>query len=287
MANQALGYVAGHAVWSIGVPIAIAELLASGRSAAPWLGRTGLAAAAVLYGAGCAIVFSFIYAEYRFLASPVQLAGAAAGAALCVMAAFALRAGSGTSSAGVSGGGASGDGDSGGVSGSGAPGASGEPEIAAVAAGSGGRIAGNSGGVRPWLAGAAAFAASGAFVARPEHGWIGLVSGLLLPAAAWYVVRRWSGSPWWSVRHRTALVSGALLTYAWLGFYVTWLIRPGDRIAWFGNVLFALTAIALALIMARQARAQAVHRESSSSRISMNGSGSSSGSPSPFSRYSS
>jgi len=54
-----------------------------------------------------------------------------------------------------------------------------------------------------------------------------------------------------------ALVTGALLTCAWLGFVVTWLLRPEDRVAWFGNGLFALIAIALAAVMARRTRSHA------------------------------
>jgi hypothetical protein len=213
LANQALGYVAGHAVWSIAIPIAMVELMAADRSAAPWLGRKGLAAAAILYAVGCATVFSFIYAEYRFLASPVQLAGAFAAAILLAVAAFAVGSGGRTPVAGV--------------------------------------------GVRPWLVGVGAFAVSGVFAARPEHGWSGLIIGCVLLSASWIIVRRWSRSPWWSVRHRMALVTGALLTCAWLGFVVTWLLRPEDRVAWFGNGLFALIAIALAAVMARRTRSHA------------------------------
>jgi hypothetical protein len=216
--NSALGYIVGHAVWSITIPIAVIELMAPGRSAVPWLGRKGLAAAAVLYGIGCATVFSFIYAEYKFLAEPWQLAGAAAAAGLLIAAAFAVGRG--------------------------------VQEPASAPAGTGA----SRSGVRPWLVGIGAFLVSSAFVARPEKSWAGLIGGVLLLAAAWFVVRRSARSRWWSIRHRLALVSGTLLTYAWLGFFVTWMLWPEDRIAWFGNVLFALMAIALAAAMARRTR---------------------------------
>lgn len=226
-ANNALGYVAGHAIWSIGVPIAMVELMATDRSAAPWLGRKGLAAAAILYLAGCVIVFSFVYAEFKFLAAPLELAGAAVAAALLIVAAFAV-------------------GKSGGA-----------PSPSSGSTGAGGVVPGSAsgGGVRPWMVGLGAFLASSGFVARPEKSWAGLIAGALLLAAAWYIVRRWSRSLWWSIRHRLALVSGALLTCAWLGFFVTWLQWPEDRIAWFGNVLFALMAIALVAAMVRRTRA--------------------------------
>jgi hypothetical protein len=127
-----------------------------------------------------------------------------------------------------------------------------EPAPASVGAGADVPAAGN--GVRPWLIGLGAFLASGGFVARPEKSWTGLIGGVFLLVAAWYVVRRMARSPWWNVRHRQALVSGTLLTCAWLGFFVTWLLWPEDRIAWFGNVLFVLVAIALVLVMARRTR---------------------------------
>ena len=225
-ANQALGYVAGHAVWSITVPIAMVELMVRDRSDKPWLGRKGMAAAAILYLLGCAIVFSFIYAEYQFVAEPAQLAGAAAAAVLLTVLAFAVgRGGAAKPTAG------------GAEAGGGAPGA--------LPAGRG---------VSPWRAGLGAFLASSAFVARPEHSWIGLFAGALLLAAAWFAVRRWSRSARWNVRHRLALVSGALFTYAWLGFFVTHLLWPENRIAWFGNALFATAAIALVAVMARRVR---------------------------------
>ena len=189
LANHALGYVAGHAVWSIAVPIAMIELMAPEGSAAPWLGRKGLTAAAVLYAAGCAIVFSFIYAEYEFLASPVQLAGAAVAAVLLAAAAFAVDRGR-------AGGFSIGSLSNGGISKDGVSGASGASNPGALPNGR----SDAGGGVRPLPVGIGAFAASSAFVARPENGWAGLAAGLLLLGAAWVVVRRWSRSPWWTVR---------------------------------------------------------------------------------------
>ncbi|GIO10550.1 hypothetical protein J19TS2_01050 [Cohnella xylanilytica] len=88
-ASNAISYVAGHAIWSIALPIAVAEMLTPSGSRRPWLGRTGLIAAAALYLAGCAIVFSFIYADTRFIASPAQRIGAAATAIVLIAAAFA------------------------------------------------------------------------------------------------------------------------------------------------------------------------------------------------------
>ena len=281
MANNALGYVIGHAIWSISVPIAMIELTARDQGAVPWLGRKGLATAAILYLLGCGIVFSFIYAEYHFVAGPAQLAGAAAAALLSIVLAFAagrvaageakpVGADAGCGDAGIevddAGGaaaGAAGDDEGGitvGVARRAAEGGDVSVDVSGASDGSspirtGGRSLGSVGGVRPWMVGIGAFLVSSGFVARPESGWIGLSVGCVLPAAAWMVVRSWSRRPWWSVRHRLALVSGTLLTYAWLGFFVTYLLRPEDRIAWFGNALFAIIAIALVAVMARRTRA--------------------------------
>jgi len=210
--NNALGYVTGHAVWSIVIPVAFIELMAPPeKSESPWLGKVGLAASAVLYLTGCAIVFSFIYAEHRFLASPAQLAGAAAAAVVLIFLAF---------KAGTENGG---------------PRQDGGKEL------------------KPRLLGTGSFLASGGFVSRPEN-WAGFAAGIILLIAAWFLLRRWSRRSWWSKRHRFALVSGALMTYAWLGFVVTHMLWPDDRIAWFGNALFASAAIALIAWISRRVK---------------------------------
>jgi hypothetical protein len=90
-AYDTLAYVGGHAVWSISVPIAIVEILTPSRSRTPWLGGAGLALAGVLYLIGCATVFSFIYAEEKFIASPVQLMGAATLVLALIAVAFSLK----------------------------------------------------------------------------------------------------------------------------------------------------------------------------------------------------
>ena len=87
----AWGFVVGHSVWSIAVPIALVELLFPARARTPWLGRAGLVLTAVGYLIGCAVVWRFVYGSEEFLASPSQLAGAAAVAAVLVALAFAFR----------------------------------------------------------------------------------------------------------------------------------------------------------------------------------------------------
>ncbi|HUR08780.1 MAG TPA: hypothetical protein VM347_40005 [Nonomuraea sp.] len=64
-----------HTVWSISVPIAIAESLASSRRTTPWLGTPGLIVAAVLFvlGAGM-VILSTIPRAGNLLTAPRLIA---------------------------------------------------------------------------------------------------------------------------------------------------------------------------------------------------------------------
>jgi hypothetical protein len=74
---RAVDFVGNHILLSICAPIALVESFAAPhRRDRPWLGRRGLAAIAVLYLLGS--VFIFFDSRKGFLASPFQLAGAAA-----------------------------------------------------------------------------------------------------------------------------------------------------------------------------------------------------------------
>jgi hypothetical protein len=212
-AYDTLTYVVGHVIWSISVPIAIVEMLTPARSRSPWLSKTGLALTGVLYLIGCAIVFSFIYAEEKFIASPVQLASSSAVALLLIAIAFSLR------------------------------------KKTRRAAHSSRTL------LKPWPLGIGSFAASSLFFAKPES-WIGVILGIIILCIAWLLVRHWSSYQGWSIQHQFALVAGAVLTYAWGGFMVTWLLWPDNSIAWIGNVLFALIAIALLIVTAKRIRRQ-------------------------------
>lgn len=90
-AFNALSFVIGHAVWSIGAPIAIVELWTPARRATPWLGTPGLLATAALYLCGCYLVYRLVDLTENFLATPTQLAGAATVAAILIVLAFAIK----------------------------------------------------------------------------------------------------------------------------------------------------------------------------------------------------
>ena len=62
-----------HTVWSMSVPIALAEQWHSDRRTTPWLGRTGLTVSAILAALGAAGTFAVSYADGHYLAGGGQL----------------------------------------------------------------------------------------------------------------------------------------------------------------------------------------------------------------------
>lgn len=89
-AYHAQAFIAGHAIWSISVPIAIVESLVHARRTTPWLGLPGLAVTGVVFVLGSALIFSYLRSTTGFLASAPQLAGAAGVTVALVAFAFAL-----------------------------------------------------------------------------------------------------------------------------------------------------------------------------------------------------
>ncbi|MFC7640663.1 hypothetical protein ACFQX6_06350 [Streptosporangium lutulentum] len=89
-AHYALVFVAGHVIWSIGVPIAVVEALVPRRSTTPWLGGFGLAVTGIVFVLGSAMLFYGLYEQERFLASTPQRIGTAAVITVLIGIAFAL-----------------------------------------------------------------------------------------------------------------------------------------------------------------------------------------------------
>jgi len=77
-----------HVIWSIAVPIALAESLFPDIRNEPWMGRIGLAIAALLYAGGVTLVT--LYFAKTFFASPAQIAASATGIVVLAAVAFAL-----------------------------------------------------------------------------------------------------------------------------------------------------------------------------------------------------
>lgn len=73
-----VSFVAGHAIWSITIPVALAEMSAGPRRTTPWLRTRGLVLTAAVYLAGCGLIFSDAYAGAVVRPSPAQLSAAAA-----------------------------------------------------------------------------------------------------------------------------------------------------------------------------------------------------------------
>ncbi|MFI6887178.1 hypothetical protein [Streptosporangium canum] len=88
--NNALAFVGGHAIWSIGAPIALVEALVPRRGTTPWLGGPGLAVTCVVFVLGSAALFYGLYEESGFLASTPQRVGTVAVLAVLIGVAFAL-----------------------------------------------------------------------------------------------------------------------------------------------------------------------------------------------------
>lgn len=68
-------FIIGHAIWSIGVPIALVEAFVPRRSTAPWLGTVGLLITLILFLFGSWIIFADHQRTEQFMASPSQLIG--------------------------------------------------------------------------------------------------------------------------------------------------------------------------------------------------------------------
>jgi len=211
-----LGY---HVVWSISIPILLAELLFPARRAEPWLGRAGVAGAGALFALGtlalAAIFRWFVAPHFR---TPAMLA---AGAALAVVGLVVLALGWPA-----------------------APEVT-KPRASVRAAPS------------PWLVGLVAFLAgtawfnllflphvlrTGALVLVP------LLLGLVVAAGLAALLRRWSAAGRaWTDLHKLALVLGALLPSMLFGFFF---VTVGNRVDQVGQGVASVVALLLLALFA-------------------------------------
>ncbi len=103
--------------------------------------------------------------------------------------------------------------------------------------------------------GAGALAAGSAFLLIPQKwGWWAVGAYLLLDLMAIMATSRWSRRMGWNGRHRLALAGGAALTYAWHAFLQPPVIGSSRMAVLAGNTVFALGAVVLLIIAARQAK---------------------------------
>lgn len=87
---NALAFTVGHAVWSIGAPIAVVETFVPGRRTTPWLGKIGTVIAGVLFLFGAFAIFRWAVRTEDFLPSVPQMLATAAVVSALIAAAFAV-----------------------------------------------------------------------------------------------------------------------------------------------------------------------------------------------------
>lgn len=179
-----------HVVWSVLVPVAIAESL-SGRRAEPWLKIPGLFLSGVSYLLGGGIILYFSVHMQHFMATPVQIMASVAAAILCIFLAFRIPERHSSDGA-----------------------RSFSPFVVAglgfVMTSLFVLVYGHGSKLFHWCV------VAGAMV-------------LLIVGALWWCMRAGQRKSWTSL-HRTALAGGALLTYCWLGFLTEPVLHPGSTI---------------------------------------------------------
>jgi len=182
--NWTLFVLSIHVVWSIGTPILIAEGVAAERRTTPWLGRIGLAVAAVLFVLGCLFTTFISLRASRFVASPGQFLAVALLVVVAVAAAFLLFK----------------------------PGARRET----------GSITGPP--PAPWVVGLFVLGLAFAFelvehsLRGPGIPPVLAVLGMLAcEVVAVVLIAGWSRRPGWEADHYLAIATGTVLTYSWVG----------------------------------------------------------------------
>ncbi len=210
-----------HAVWSISVPILLAELLFRDRGINPWLGKVGLTVVGVIFLLGAFILWLATYAsEKSFLAPWPELLGAFVLAVIVVTIVLHL------------------------------------PKRTASAEGQSLNQAPS-----PWIVGGIAFVAASLFtavlrvydVAPNFPGVIVVAITVALPVAMLLLILRWSAQSGWSRAHLLALAAAALFTYAWAGFFN---FSPLDRLDLIGQIVIDVLAVLLVLGLARKVAAR-------------------------------
>jgi hypothetical protein len=219
-----------HAVYSITIPVLLAELLFPSRRAEPWLGGKGLTVVGALYvlsALAVGMAFRRLIAP-DFRTPPAQ----AVGAALCAVALVVLA-----------------------LRWPDMPRAR-RPEPDARGAPS------------PWVVGLLAFLAAAAWfqlLALPEALKTGtlvlvpMLSGVALAAGVAAMLRRWSDrEEGWTDLHRLALVFGALPPVMLFGFFV---VTAGNRVDQVGQGVASAVAVGLLTAFALRLRQRVCDRE--------------------------
>ncbi len=208
-----------HIMWSIAIPILLTELLFPARRAAPWLGRTGVAIAGVVYTIGAlavAAIFRQVVAP-DFRAPAILLIGAALLVVTLVVLALIWP-------------------------------------VSQAAPASSVRNAPS-----PWLVGLVTFVAAAAWFALlglPHSLRAGalalapMLAEIAMAIAVAALIRRWSGPDRaWTDLHRLALASGALLISMLFGFFF---VTASNPIGQLGEGVASIVAFGLVALCARR-----------------------------------
>lgn len=173
-----------HAVWSIAVPVALAESLFPARRLTPWVGKVGLCVMGAVFALGIAATGTFMRKTNHFYPTAAEMGVTVLVIAAVASAAFLLF----------------------------------KPRVPAVPAARGMRPW--KMGLFAFVCGSLFhFVNYGSGSRLPTAAIVGIEVGLI--AIALVAVARAARSPGWSAANNDALATGALLVYGWWGFLLS------------------------------------------------------------------
>jgi len=203
-----------HPVWSIGVPIAVAELTFPSRRTEPWMGRIGLVWFTLLCILGMSLIGNFMAAQQHFTASVLQRASSAVLALAAIIAAFFLPARPAP-----------------------LPAAAPNPWLLGSVA---------------LLAGSAVqIIAKYTIESKTIPAALIVLGVLALEAAVILYFTRSARKQGWSNLHRFALAAGGMLVYCWWGFVNQASLLGPDH--WLSHAVLVAAALLLLFLIWRQA----------------------------------
>lgn len=209
--------IALHAVWSICVPIVLAESLYPDRARQPWLDTRGLVMVGVLYAAAAGLVFWGNWSAERFLGSSAQNGGMALVILVLIAAALLVDL---------------------------RPRLDARPAPHSLVVGATGLVA------------TSAYWGPVTLLPAERYAWWGFAVWWLVLLGGVASVLRWSRRAGWGQVHHFALATGATLTYLWVSFPLSpeGVTSPGEELA--SNLIFGAVALGvLAVGLSRQRRA--------------------------------
>jgi hypothetical protein len=114
-----------------------------------------------------------------------------------------------------------------------------------------------------WAVFAAAFVAASLFIGSFTYlpTWAVITLDLVLYGGMLLAVSRWSSRLGWGRRHRVALGTGALLTYAWHSFVTRPVVPASPGLSLVSHVVFAAAALSLLVLEVRALTSERHERE--------------------------